>query len=61
MSGEVMALCPVCKAFQTLLFTGGKLTPTRKFNQYGTMSTMIAARKNRAVCTALTEGIFKGK
>ena len=35
LSGEVMALCPVCKAFQTLWFTEGRLTPTRKFSQYG--------------------------
>ncbi len=34
MSGEVMAFCPTCKAFQTLWFTDGKLTPTRKFHQY---------------------------
>jgi hypothetical protein len=35
LSGEVMALCPVCKAFQTLWFTKGRLTQTRKFSQYG--------------------------
>lgn len=34
MAGEVMAFCPVCKAFQTLWFTEGKLVPTRKFVQY---------------------------
>lgn len=34
-SDEVMAFCPVCKAFQTLWFTKGRLTPTRKFSQYG--------------------------
>jgi hypothetical protein len=32
---EVMALCPVCKAFQTLWFTGSRLTQTRKFSQFG--------------------------
>ncbi len=35
MVGEVMAFCPTCKAFQTLWFTGGTLTPTRKFHQAG--------------------------
>lgn len=33
LSGEAMAFCPGCKAFQTLWFTSGKLTPTRKFKQ----------------------------
>ena len=32
-SGEAMAFCPTCKAFQTLWFADGKLTPTRKFSQ----------------------------
>ena len=32
---EVVAYCPVCKAFQTLWFTGGRLIQTRKFSQYG--------------------------
>ncbi len=35
LSGEVIAFCPVCKAFETLWFTGGRLTQTRKFSQYG--------------------------
>jgi hypothetical protein len=35
LAGEMMALCPACKAFQTLWFTEGRLTPTRKFSQYG--------------------------
>ncbi len=32
---EVMACCPVCKAFQTLWFTESGLMPTRKFSQHG--------------------------
>ncbi len=32
---EVVAYCPVCKAFQTLWFTKGKLMQIRKFSQYG--------------------------
>ena len=34
-SDEVMALCPLCKTFETLWFTGSKLVQTRKFTQYG--------------------------
>lgn len=34
MSGEVMAFCPTCKAFQTLWFSEGELTPTRRFHQF---------------------------
>ena len=34
-SDEVVAFCPVCKAFQTLWFTTGRLIQTRKFSQYG--------------------------
>jgi hypothetical protein len=30
---EVMAYCPECKAYQTLWFNKGRLTPTRKFSQ----------------------------
>jgi hypothetical protein len=30
---ELMAFCPDCKAYQTIWFTNGKLTPTRKFSQ----------------------------
>jgi hypothetical protein len=30
---EVMAYCPECKAYQTLWFSKGRLTPTRKFSQ----------------------------
>ncbi len=32
---EVLALCPTCKAFETLWFAGDRLRPTRKFNQSG--------------------------
>ena len=35
LSGEVMAFCPVCKAFQTLWLADGKLLQTRKFTQLG--------------------------
>ncbi len=35
LSGEVLAFCPMCKAFQTVWFTDGRLTETRKFSQYG--------------------------
>ena len=35
LSGEVMAHCPVCKAFQTLWLTNGRLMATRKFRQDG--------------------------
>ena len=35
LSDEVMAFCPVCKAFQTLWFTKGKLMQIRKFSQHG--------------------------
>lgn len=34
-SDEVVAFCPACKAFQTLWFTGTRMTPTRKFSQHG--------------------------
>ena len=34
-SNEVMALCPTCKAFQTIWFTNGVLNQTRKFIQNG--------------------------
>ena len=34
LSGEVVAFCPVCKAFQTLWFNENGLMPTRKFAQY---------------------------
>jgi len=34
-SGEVMAFCPQCKAFQTVWIDGDTLTPTRKFVQEG--------------------------
>ena len=30
---ELMAYCPECKAYQTIWFNNGKLTPTRKFSQ----------------------------
>jgi hypothetical protein len=33
LSGEAMAFCPVCKEFQTLWFTNGKLMQIRKFSQ----------------------------
>jgi phage FluMu protein Com len=32
-AGEIVVLCPHCKALQTLQITGGQLTPTRKFTQ----------------------------
>ena len=35
LSDEVMALCPLCKTFETLWFTGSRLVQTRKFIQYG--------------------------
>jgi hypothetical protein len=35
LAGEMMALCPACKAFQTVWFTEGRLMQTRKFSQYG--------------------------
>lgn len=35
LSGEFVALCPGCKAMQTLLFDNDKMTPTRKFSQHG--------------------------
>ena len=34
-SGEVMALCPGCKAFQSLGIADGRLINTRKFRQDG--------------------------
>jgi len=34
-SGEVVVLCPKCKALQTLQVTGQTLLPTRKFAQKG--------------------------
>ena len=33
MSGEFVALCPGCKAMQTLWFDNDRMTPTRKFSQ----------------------------
>ena len=33
--GEIVVLCPHCKAIETLQITGGQLTPTRKFTQGG--------------------------
>jgi len=35
LSEEVMALCPLCKTFETVWFAGSKLVQTRKFSQYG--------------------------
>jgi hypothetical protein len=35
-SGEVVALCPHCKALQTLAVTGDAILPTRKYIQRGT-------------------------
>jgi hypothetical protein len=35
LSDEVMGLCPLCKAFETLWFTHGRLVQTRKFIQHG--------------------------
>ncbi|MFH1383147.1 MAG: hypothetical protein ABIH70_09710 [Chloroflexota bacterium] len=32
---ELVALCPQCKAFETLSFVNGRLVQTRKFSQYG--------------------------
>ena len=34
-SGEAVACCPKCKAFQTVWIDGNKLMPTRKFIQEG--------------------------
>jgi len=34
-SGDVVAFCPRCKAFQTIHIEGSTLTPTRKFTQVG--------------------------
>ncbi len=34
-SGEAMALCPQCKALQTIWLSDGILMPTRKFIQEG--------------------------
>ncbi len=36
-SGEAMAFCPSCKAFQTVWLSGDKLMPTRKFFQEGNL------------------------
>ncbi len=36
-SGEAVAFCPRCKAFQTVWFSGDKLLPTRKFVQEGNL------------------------
>ena len=33
LSGEIVVHCPGCTAIQTLWFTEGRLTPTRKFTQ----------------------------
>lgn len=35
-NGEVVALCPSCKALQTLWIDGDTILPTRKFVQRGT-------------------------
>ena len=32
---ELMALCPACKAFETVCLKKGTLIQTRKFTQYG--------------------------
>jgi hypothetical protein len=32
---EVMALCPACKAFETVYFNDDKLIQNRKFTQFG--------------------------
>ncbi|MBI2851579.1 MAG: hypothetical protein HYX84_00535 [Chloroflexi bacterium] len=34
MSGEFVALCPTCKAVQTIWLDNDRLTPTRKFSQH---------------------------
>jgi len=34
-SEELVALCPKCKAFETLWFNGDKMVPTRKYIQIG--------------------------
>lgn len=36
-SGEVMAFCPLCKAFQTICIESDVLVPTRKFFQVGSL------------------------
>ncbi len=36
-SGEAVALCPQCKALQTVLINGNTLMPTRKFFQEGSL------------------------
>ena len=33
---ELVAVCPKCKAFETLWFSGDRLISTRKFHQSGT-------------------------
>jgi len=35
-SGEVVVLCPRCKALQTLQVVGDSILPTRKYIQKGT-------------------------
>ena len=32
---EIMAICPTCKAFETVYFSNGKLNQNRKFTQFG--------------------------
>jgi len=32
---EVMAICPACKAFETVYLNKGKLNQNRKFTQFG--------------------------
>jgi hypothetical protein len=34
-SGEAVAFCPCCKAFQTVWLDGNTLMPTQKFYQFG--------------------------
>lgn len=36
-SGEAVAFCPQCKAFQTVWINDNKLMPTRKFFQEGSL------------------------
>jgi len=35
LSGDVVVLCPVCKALQTLTIVDDVILPTRKFTQVG--------------------------
>jgi len=35
LSDEVMALCPLCKAFETVWFNRDRMVQTRKFTQHG--------------------------